>query len=122
MNTPFDAWVLSLRDHLTPHLDPRAFVAALGTTLDEAARIMRVHPNSISVSPHGPKVQGALHECLSVLSAAHEVCGDISRALFWFRHHPIVEFGHQLPKDLVTQGRSQELIDYLDNLAANSPG
>jgi hypothetical protein len=71
---------------------------------------------------HDAKPQSPMRDMDRVLSAAHAFNGDIDRTLFWFRNHPIADFGHLTPIELVEQGKVQAVIDYVESLAGGSSG
>jgi uncharacterized protein (DUF2384 family) len=61
-------------------------------------------------------------DVVRVMSAAHALSGDINRALFWFRNHPIADLGHRTAMQLVEDGKAQTVIDYIESLSAGASG
>ena len=103
-------------------LSPQRLAEALGLPQQRLAEMARVHRNTVSMAPNSQKLQDALVDVVRVISAAHELSGDIERALFWFRNHPIADFGHRTPMQLVEQGKAQTVIDYIESLSAGASG
>jgi hypothetical protein len=103
-------------------LSPSRLADALELPIQELAELARVHRNTIQSAPTSPKLQSAMRDVVRVLSAAHALSGDIDRTLFWFRNHPIADFGHLTPIELVEQGKVQAVIDYIESLAAGASG
>lgn len=103
-------------------LSPARLADALDLPVQDLASLARVHRNTLQLTPSSPKVQGAMRDILRVLSAAHELNGDIDQALFWVRNHPIAEFGHRTALQLVEMGKVQAVIDYIDSRSAGATG
>lgn len=103
-------------------LSPQRLAEALGLPQQRLAEMARVHRNTVSMAPNSQKLQDALVDVVRVISAAHELSGDIDRALFWFRNHPIADFGHRTPMQLVEEGKAQTVIDYIESLSAGASG
>lgn len=103
-------------------LSPGRLAEALELPIQKLASLARVHRNTVSLSPTSPKLQEAMGDVVRVLSAAHQLSGDLDAALFWFRNQPIPEFNHFTPLQLVEQGKVQELIDYIDSISSGAAG
>lgn len=121
--TSFDDFLHSLKaEGSTVSLSPERLADALALPLQQLAVMARVHRNTVSMAPHSPKLQDALRDVVRVLSAAHAMTGDVDRALFWFRNHPIADFGHRTPLQLVEEGKAQSVIDYIESVSAGASG
>lgn len=103
-------------------LSPGRLAEALELPIQKLASLARVHRNTVSLSPTSPKLQEAMGDVVRVLSAAHQLSGDLDTALFWFRNQPIPEFNHFTPLQLVEQGKVQALIDYIDSISSGAAG
>jgi hypothetical protein len=95
---------------------------ALELPIQELAGLARVHRNTVQSAPTSPKLQSAMRDVVRVLSAAYALSGDMDRTLFWFRNHPIADFGHLTPIELVEKGKVQAVIDYIESLGAGATG
>jgi hypothetical protein len=103
-------------------LSPALLASALELPVQDLASLAKVHRNTLQLAPSSPKVQSAIRDVLRVLSAAHELTGDIDRAVFWFRNHPIPDFGHRTAMQLVEMGKVQAVIDYIESRSAGATG
>ena len=119
----FPSFLASLRaPESRTALSPERLASELEVPMQRLASLARVHRNTVSLSPASPKLQEAMVDVVRVLSAAHELTGDIDRALFWFRNQPIADFDHFTPMQLVEQGKVQAVIDYVESISAGAAG
>ena len=44
------------------------------------------------------------------------------RALYWFRNHPIRDFDYKTPEVLVSEGKADAVIRYIQSLSAGASG
>lgn len=58
----------------------------------------------------GLTIQRFLRE---TLRAATDVSGDVERAIFWFKNEPLREFDYKTAQTLVSEGRADAAIKYL---------
>ncbi|WP_315856279.1 hypothetical protein [Burkholderia cepacia] len=61
----------------------------------------------------GLTIQRFLRETLRVLRAATDVSGDVERAIFWFKNEPLREFDYKTAQTLLSEGRADAAIKYL---------
>ena len=101
---------------------PERLAEALELPMQALSSLLRVHRNTVRTSTGSPKLQSAMRDVVRVLSAAHALNVDIDRTLFWFRNHPIADFGHLTPMQLVEMGKVQALMDYIESLSAGATG
>lgn len=117
LTSPFSCFVASLQDGAG--LSPRRLADALGLTVQQLATLARVHRNTM-LAPASPKLQSAMRDIVRALSAAYALSEDMERALFWFRNHPIPDFDHLTPMQLVEMGKVQVVIDYVESISAGA--
>jgi hypothetical protein len=103
-------------------LSPGRLAEALELPIQKLATLARVHRNTVSPSPTSPRLQQAMGNVVRVLSATHQLNGDLDTALFWFRNQPIPGFNHFTPLELVEQAKVQALIDYIDSISGGAAG
>ena len=48
--------------------------------------------------------------------------GDGDRAIFWYRNAPIAPFDYKTAEELVSEGRTEDLIRYIQSLEAGALG
>lgn len=63
-----------------------------------------------------------LRESIRVLTAATDLVGSASEAAFWFRNHPISDFNDKTAEVLVSEGRAEDVLRYIEMLSAGSAG
>jgi hypothetical protein len=59
---------------------------------------------------------------LRVIRAATDLSGDVNRALFWYRNEPLQSFGYKTAEQLVSDGRTEDLLRYIESLEAGAAG
>ena len=120
----FDGFLDSLRDRRigTVALSPKRFSEAINTDLQTLAAQAHVHRNTLSRAPGSESVQRFLREALRVIRAASDLSGDLEKALFWYRNEPLQPFGYKTAEQLVSEGRTEDLLAYLASLEAGAAG
>lgn len=114
-----DAW----RVPNAPAFQPRAVAEALGLEYQELARIARVHRDTVRNSPANPQLQRTLSDIVRVLMAATDVAGgDVTRAIQWFRTEPLRVFRYRMPIDVIADGETERLLDWMESLRAGALG
>lgn len=81
-----------------------------------------VHRNTISRAPDAESIQHYLRESLRVVRAAVDIAGSVEEAIFWFKNNPLPAFDYKTPQDLVSEGRTEALIKYVQSLQAGFAG
>lgn len=64
-----------------------------------------------------PGVQRFLRDALKVIKAASDLSGDLSRALFWYRNESLSAFAYKTAEQLVSEGRTKDVLRYVTHLA-----
>ncbi|MDQ3185148.1 MAG: DUF2384 domain-containing protein [Pseudomonadota bacterium] len=105
-----------------PTLSPKRFSEALSIDIQTLAKQAHVHRNTISRAPESESVQQFLREALRVLRAAMNVSNDMDHAIFWYRNDPLSVFGYKTAEQLVTEGRTEDLLRYIESLEAGAAG
>jgi len=120
----YEHFVEFLRDPETPGplLSPKKFGQALHIDLQTLAEQAHVHRNTVSRAPASQGVQHFLREALKVIKAATDLNGDIDRALFWYRNEPLTVFGYKTAEQLVSEGRTGDVLGYIGSLEAGAAG
>lgn len=57
-----------------------------------------------------------------MLRAAVDVSHDMRQAIFWYRNEPLPVFGYKTAEQLVTEGRTEDLLRYIESLEAGPAG
>lgn len=120
----FDAFLSSLRDPAlgAPVVSPHRFSEALHVDLQTLALQAHVHRNTLRRAPGSESVQRYLREALRVIRAAVDLAGEVDQALFWYRNEPLQPFGYRTAEQLVSDGRTDDLLRYVESLAAGAAG
>ncbi len=120
----FDAFMDFLRDRElgAAALSPKRFIEVLGMDLQTLANQAHVHRNTLSRAPASESVQRFLREVLRVIRAAADLSGGIERALFWYRNEPLQPFEYKTAEQLVSEGRTDDLLRYIVALEAGAAG
>ena len=103
-------------------ISPKRFIAVFGIDLQTLANQAHVHRNTVSRAPASESVQRFLREVLRVIRAAADLSGDIERALFWYRNEPLQPFEYKTAEQLVSAGRTDDLLRYIGSLQAGAAG
>ncbi|WP_280564200.1 DUF2384 domain-containing protein [Chromohalobacter sp. 48-RD10] len=105
-----------------PVINPRLFASALGMDIQTLAARAHVHRTTINRAQGAEKLQSFLRDVLRVLGAAADINGKLPDVLFWFRNEPISTFDYQPPEQLVSEGRADDLLRYVQSLKAGGVG
>lgn len=120
----FDRFMSFLHDiEASPaSISPRRFGQALRLDMQTLAAKAHVHRNTISRAPDAESVQHYLRESLRVMRAAVDIAGNVEEAIFWYKNNPLPAFDYKTPQDLVSEGRTDALIKYIQSLQAGFAG
>jgi uncharacterized protein (DUF2384 family) len=120
----FDGFVEFLRDTKIglPTLSPSRFSEVMHIDLQTLASQAHVHRNTLQRAPASESVQRFLREAIRVIRAALDLNGDLERTIFWYRNMPIPTFGYKTAETLVTEHRTEDLLQYIDSLEAGPAG
>jgi hypothetical protein len=105
-----------------PIINPRLFSSALSMDIQTLAARAHVHRSTIARAQGAEKLQAFLRDAIRVLGAAADINGNLPDALFWFRNEPIPPFDYQTPEQLVSAGRADDLLRYVQSLKAGVLG
>jgi hypothetical protein len=103
-------------------ISPKRFSEALKTDLQTLAAQAHVHRNTLNRAPASETIQRFLRDALRVIRAATDLSGDVSRALFWYRNEPLAPFGYKTAEQLVSDGRTEDVLRYVTSLEAGAAG
>jgi len=103
-------------------LSPKRFSEVFSMDIQTLAAQAHVHRNTISRAPASEGVQRFLREALRVIRAATDLSGDVDRALFWYRNEPLQAFGYKTAEQLVSDGRTEDLLRYIGSLESGAAG
>jgi hypothetical protein len=103
-------------------LSPKKFGEVLSVDIQTLANQAHVHRNTISRSPESESVQFFLRQALRVIRAACDLSGDFGKSVFWYRNEPLPPFGYKTAEQLVSEGRTDDVLRYVESLEAGAAG
>ena len=120
----FDGFLVFLHDeeYGPSTLSPMRFGDILNIDIQTLATQAHIHRNTITRAPASESVQKFLREAIRVIRAAHDMSGDIARAIFWYRNEPLAPFGYKTAEQLVSEGRTESVLRYVGSLEAGAGG
>jgi len=120
----FDQFLNFLQDLETgtASLSPKRYGQVLRLDMQTLAAQAHVHRNTISRAPDAESVQRYLRESVRVMRAAVDITGSVEKAIFWFKNNPLPTFDYKTPQELVSEGRTEALIRYVQSLQAGYAG
>lgn len=119
----FDSLLVQLKDDARPaNISPVKFASALDYPLQDVAKLAHVHRNTVRNNPYSPDLQRYMRDTVRVLQAAVDLRGNVGDALFWFRNHPIRDFERKTADRLVSEGKTDAVLGYLESLEAGASG
>jgi hypothetical protein len=98
----------------TPFLSARRVAELLGVTLTELASLIGVARNTLAAKTGARKVDAALSPVVRILAMAGEMAGGEERAAIWFKHQPIPGWAGKTAYDLVSEGKTDKVLAYLE--------
>lgn len=98
----------------SPFLSARRLSEQLGVTQSELAKLIGIARNTLTAKSATRKVDAALSPIVRILAMAAEMAGEENRAVIWFKHQPIPGWAGQTAYDLVGQGKSDQVLAYLE--------
>lgn len=111
-----------MADFNTASISPKRFGQVMALDMQTLASQAHVHRNTISRAPESEGVQGHLRDSLRVIRAAVDIVGSVEKAVYWFKNCPLPTFDYKSPQDLVSEGRTDILVRYVQSLQAGFAG
>ena len=103
-------------------ISPQRFARVLSFDLQSLAAAANVHRNTVSRAPESESIQIYLRASVRVLRAAVDVAGSIDKAIYWYRNHPLPVFDYKTAQQLVSEGRTDDVVRYLQSLQTGFAG
>ena len=103
-------------------ISPKRYGLILRVDMQTLAAKAHVHRNTISRAPDAESVQRYLRESVRVMRAAVDIAGSVEQAIYWFKNNPLPVFDYKTPLDLVSEGRTEVLVRYIQSLQAGFVG
>lgn len=103
-------------------ISPKRFAKVFSFDLQSLAAAAHVHRNTVSRAPEAESVQGYLRASVRVMRAAVDVAGSVEKAIYWCRNHPLPPFDYKTAQQLISEGRTDDVVRYLQSLQAGFSG
>lgn len=114
----FDISATTFRETGQPYLSARRVAETLGLPLTELAAIIGVARTTLTAKSGLRKVDQALSPLVRIVAMAAEMSGDEGRAAIWLKHQPLPGWGGKTALDLLREGKSGAVLDYLESVRA----
>jgi uncharacterized protein (DUF2384 family) len=98
----------------SPFLSAHRVSEVLGINQSELAKLVGVARNTLTAKSGARKVDLALSPVVRILAMAIDMAGDESRAVIWFKHQPIPGWAGKTAYDLVSEGKADKVLAYLE--------
>lgn len=107
----------------TKLLSPQRLAQRLHLSIEEVAARARMHRNSATRASESEALQAYMRKVIRVLSAAFETNGgSLVGAVEWFRNQPIPDLGHKTADALVSEGKTDAVLAYIESIASGHVG
>jgi len=113
---------LQVRENGGLALSPTRFCEVFNIDPQTLAEQAHVHLSTLNHAPASESVQRFLRETLRVFRAATDLSSDVEKALFWYRNEPLQTFEYKMAEQLVSEGRTDDLLRYIASLEAGAAG
>jgi hypothetical protein len=117
----FEQLLNFLRD-VGGEISPTRFARIFSFDLRTLAVAAKVPVDKLWNSPHDERIQRYLRDCLQITQAAANLANSVERGVFWVKNTPIPYFGCNTGCMLVSVGRTNDVITYLNSLEAGFCG
>lgn len=103
-------------------ISPKRFAKVCSIDLQSLAAAAHVHRNTVSRAPEAESIQGYMRASVRVMRAAADVADSVEKAIYWYRNNPLPAFDYKTAQQLVSEGRTDEVVRYLQSLQAGFSG
>jgi hypothetical protein len=118
MTLALELTATSFREAGEPYLSARRVSEKLGLPLTDLATMVGVARTTLTAKSGRRRVDAALSPLVRIIAMAAEMAGDEGRAAIWFKHQPLPGWGGKTAYDLVREGKSDRVLDYLESVRA----
>lgn len=118
----FSKFMEALQIPGTLSLSSQVFTSVLRISMQQLAIFAGVHRSTLQRAPDNEQAQTFMRECLQVIRAAEDVTGDLPKAVYWFKNEPLRAFRYRTAEQVVAEGKTSNLLAYLESIEAGSQG
>lgn len=98
------------------------FTAVIQWDLRMLAEKLDVDYNEVTQAMVSKRLQQYMKQSLKVLHATFIINRNVENTIVWFKGAPIPTFGGRTPADLVAEGRTNNLLRYIQSLEGGYSG
>ncbi|MES2073916.1 MAG: DUF2384 domain-containing protein [Pseudomonadota bacterium] len=120
----FDGLLAYLRDVVNnpKSISPKRFGQVLQIDMQTLATQAHVHRNTISRAPEAESVQKFMRDTVRVIKAATDISGSVENAVYWYKNDPLTPFEYKTAQQLISEGRTDDIVRYISSLQAGFAG
>lgn len=111
-----------LQEPRKPYISSERFAERLGMSKMTLARLAGVHRNTLRTNPASEVLQARLREMIKIIIAASQLTGDIEKAKYWFMNEPILDYRGKTAAELVSDGKFEAVLAFLEDLRNGASG
>lgn len=101
---------------------PERFLKVFSMDQQTLALRAHVHRNTVRNAPESEKVQAYIRDSVKVLRAVTDMGTDVTNAIFWFKNEPLSTFNYKTAEEVVSEGKTEQLIAFLQSWGAGAQG
>ncbi|MFB4393644.1 MULTISPECIES: DUF2384 domain-containing protein [unclassified Pseudomonas] len=120
--TSFEALMESLREANRVMFSPERFLKVFAMDQQTFASRAHVHRNTVRNAPESEKIQAYIRDAVRVLRAVTDMGTDMTKAIFWFKNEPLSVFDYKTAEEVVSEGRTEALVAFLQSWEAGAQG
>jgi len=103
-------------------ISPGRFASVFSLDLTALASAAHVSMEKLVKTPNDESVQRYLRESLQITREATGISQTVERALFWFKNAPLQPFDYKTGHELASEGRTSDVLRYINSLQAGFSG
>lgn len=115
-------FVAGFRDASSARISSDILAERLGVNKDRLAKLTRVHRNTLRTNPSSDVLQERLREIVKIIAAARELTQDDNEAVYWFMNEPIRDYRGMTAAELVSDGKIDAVLAYIEDLHNGAAG
>ncbi|ANI12802.1 DUF2384 domain-containing protein [Pseudomonas citronellolis] len=120
--TDFHALMERIRAENRVSFSPELYMEVFAMDEQTFSRLAHVPPDAVRTALESERIQDYIRSTLRVLRAVADTGTDIGKAIYWLRNVHLSTFNDKTAEELVSEGRTAQLIDYLRSWEAGAQG
>ncbi|MFU3617659.1 DUF2384 domain-containing protein [Pseudomonas aeruginosa] len=120
--TDFQALIERISTESRVSFSPELYMEVFAMDEQTFSRLAHVPPDAVRTALESERIQDYIRSTLRVLSAVADTGTDIGKAIYWLRSVHLSTFNDKTAEEMVSEGRTAQLIDYLRSWEAGAQG